>query len=128
MSLPADQKTDALHLIIASDDPTLQEEARFAFPSDAAVTLVTDAREASERMREQAPSAVVVDLQTGSAGGFALLRDMRATERLKEVPVLVLLERHHDVWLAQQVGANAIRSKPLSVSDLVDEVLALTSG
>lgn len=120
----ATQKT----LLVVSDDPHLRSEAEFGFPEDVEIELATDGRDGWDRLREgDPPDVVVVDLQTGSAGGFGLVSDMQATDRLKNVPTLVLLEREQDVWLARQAGARAIRVKPLEVTDLVSEVLSLTA-
>ena len=112
-------------VLVVSDDPHLREEAEFGFAEETDVTLALDARDAWRYLATSAPDAVVVDLQTGSAGGFALVRDMKADTRLKEVPALILLEREQDTWLARQAGASAVRVKPLEVSDLVDEVARL---
>jgi DNA-binding response OmpR family regulator len=112
-------------ILVVSDDPRVTDAARYAFPSDVEVELARDAREALASMKESVPSAVVVDLQTGSAGGFALARDMKQDRRLETVPILMLLERDQDAWLARQAGANRLRTKPLDVSELVFETLSL---
>jgi DNA-binding response OmpR family regulator len=79
-------------------------------------------------MREGPPNLVIVDLQTGSAGGFSLARDMRQYERLKDVPVLILVDRHQDGWLAMQGGATRYLLKPVPASVLVEESLELVGS
>jgi DNA-binding response OmpR family regulator len=116
---------DASHILVVSDDTTIQEQARFGFPSSVEVELANDAREAWAIVQDLTPDLVVVDLQTGSAGGYALARDMVAVERLKRVPILVLLQREQDGWLATKAGATAHRVKPLGAAELVRASLAL---
>lgn len=113
------------HVLVVSDDPRVRDEARFGFAPELDVAIAEDARDALEQMRGDTPAAVVIDLQTGSAGGFALCKDMQHTRGLGRVPVLMLLEREQDVWLAGQAGATLIRTKPIDASDLVADVLSL---
>ena len=113
------------HVLVVSDDPLIHEEARFGFPVDVTIKCTGDAREAIAWMKDVRPAAVVVDIQTGSAGGFALARDMAQTARLRDVPICMLLEREQDRWLALQAGAGLVRLKPIETSDLVSDVLEL---
>ena len=116
-----------LRILVVSDDPLLREEVRYGYSEDE-VSLATDSRDALARVEEGLPDVVVVDLQTGSAGGFNLIRSLRQHKKTREIPVLLLLERPQDEWLARQAGATATRVKPLEVSDLVFETLALVSS
>lgn len=114
-----------LTVLVVSDDPLILEEARFGFPDEVRVHCTSDAREAAAWMREIRPSVVLVDIQTGSAGGFSLAREMAQTARLRDVPICMLLEREQDSWLAREAGAKLLRMKPIGAGDLVSDVLAL---
>ena len=113
---------------MVSDDPQVREEARFAFSSDDEVLFAVDARDAWKLMKNTTPAVVVVDLQTGSAGGFGLTKDMRETSRLAGIPVLILLEREQDAWLGKQSGADCVRLKPIDSSNLAGDVRALLAA
>jgi CheY-like chemotaxis protein len=115
-------------ILVVSDDPLVREQARFGFPAGVAVSFADDARDAIRSLRDEQPAAVVVDMQTGSAGAVALLRDMAQTPRLARIPTLVLLQRDQDAWLAQTAGATAYRTKPLGPGRLAGAVLPLTAG
>lgn len=115
-------------VLVVSDDPTLQLEARFAFPDDFDVVVVEDAREGSRELSSWTPAVVVVDLLVGSAGGFALGRDMSQDPRLANVPMLMLIDRRQDEWLARQAGAAAVRTKPIDTAELVESALDLVGG
>ena len=121
----ADQNLDVL---VVSDDPLIREEARWGFPEDANVRFAVDSRDAWELLSDCVADVVVVDRQTGSAGGFNLVRVMRQHSATSNVPTLLLLERPQDRWLASQAGASATRVKPIEVSHLVSETLALVDA
>lgn len=109
-------------LLVVSDDPDVSEELSFGLPGGIEVASAGDAREAIEKLASLTPRAVVVDLQTGSAGGFALARDMSQIARLASIPVIVLLERDADRWLADQAGAAMSLKKPVDGSVLLAAV------
>lgn len=112
-------------ILVVSDDPRVRDEMTSACPSGVEVALGHDARDAWESMEKTRPSAVVVDMQTGSAGGFGLCKDMAHSDRLKDVPVVILLERTQDAWLARQAGASLHLVKPFNGFELFADVLKL---
>ena len=112
-------------VLVVSDDPLILEESRYGFPLDVEVHCTADAREAIAWMRAVRPHVAIVDIQTGSAGGFSLARDMAQTARLRNVPICMLLERDQDRWLAREAGAALVRLKPIGTGDLVSDVLEL---
>lgn len=114
-------------VLVVTDDAALGREAELAFPDDFDVVVVRDAREAEAELDAWTPAVVVVDLLAGSAGGFALGRDMSQDRRLAHVPILMLIERHQDEWLARQGGAAATRTKPMDAAELVTAALDLVA-
>ncbi|HJR45132.1 MAG TPA: response regulator [Actinomycetota bacterium] len=113
--------------MVVSDDERIRDEARFGFAPELDVALARDAREALTQMEHDRPAVVVIDLHTGSAGGYGLRKDMSQIPHLAEVPVLMLLDRDQDLWLAKQAGADLVRTKPIDTSDLVSDALSLIS-
>ena len=114
-------------LLVVSTDPDVEEEVRFGAPEALEIVSVNDADSANETLLTLTPVAVMVDLRSGSAGGFSLAKDMSQTPRLAQIPVIFLLEREQDRWLAGQAGAAAILRKPLNSNELwvaVSSVLA----
>src|SRR5688572_2889090 len=115
-------------VLLVSDDPYLQEEARFGFPQEVAVVIANDSQEALTLMETGAPSAVIVELRSGNSGGFALARDMSQRTDLQHVPVFIILERPQDEWLAREAGAATYRTQPIDAGELVAETMALLSA
>jgi DNA-binding response OmpR family regulator len=63
----------------------------------------------------------VVDMQIGNMGGMAVSRDLRLEEsggRLEHVPILLLLDREADRFLARQSAADAMLVKPVDAGTL----------
>ena len=122
----ADQEKTVRVLVVSRDEAVL-EDARFGFPSNAVVETARDATEAETMMKDLTPSVVVVDLMTGNAGGYALASSMGFIRALKDVPILFLLDREQDAWLAHQAGAAMHRVKPISGEALAADALSLAS-
>jgi DNA-binding response OmpR family regulator len=87
-----------------------------------------DATSAIEALATWRPLVVVVDLQTGRAGGYALAKDLSQDARLASVPVIILVERDQDRWLAGQAGATEILRKPVDGRDLVRVISAVLAS
>ena len=65
---------------------------------------------------EEPPDLVIVDLQMGNMGGMAVCLELRLEAsygNLPHVPVLMLLDRRPDVFLAKRSGAEGWLVKPL---------------
>ncbi len=111
--------------MVVSRDPALREETRYGFPDEVEVVHAKDAFDAAGILAGRAPAMVILDLRSGNAGGFATAREMDQVPALKDVPVLMLLEREQDSWLAEQAGAALYRTKPVETSALVADALSL---
>ena len=82
-------------------------------------------------MAEDAPDLVIVDLQMGNMGGMAVCLDLRLEEsygNLPHVPVLMLLDRRADVFLARRSGAEGWLVKPLDPIRLRRAAAAVVGG
>ena len=80
---------------------------------------------------EHEPDLVIVDLQMGSMGGMAVCLELRLEEsygNLPHVPVLMLLDRRPDVFLAKRSGAEGWIVKPLDPIRLRKATTALIDG
>jgi DNA-binding response OmpR family regulator len=118
-------QAEDISVLAVTDDHRLREELSFGFPQPVQVTSTVDARDAVRSMQDNIPSVVVVDLQTGSSGGISLMKEMQQHPALASVPVLVLLERDQDAWLARAFGAAAHLTKPVETGELVAQLLTL---
>lgn len=79
------------------------------------ISTIDDPAAAPGRWQESKFAAVLIDLQVGSRGGMAVVRDLRAAAQSTGAapPVTVLLlDRAVDTFLARRSGADAWIRKP----------------
>lgn len=83
------------------------------------------------KVAEALPDLVVVDLQMGNMGGMAVCLELRLEEsydNLGHIPVLMLLDRRADVFLARRSGAEGWVVKPMDPIRLRRAVSSLLDG
>ena len=119
-------------LLIVSDAATVRADVRSAL-SDASTVVreVTRGARVLPAVPERRPDLVVMDLQIGKMGGMASCLDLRLEEgagRLPHVPVLMLLDRRADVFLARQASADGWVLKPIDPLRLSRAIKALLRG
>ena len=75
----------------------------------------------------QFPGLVLLDLKLPKVDGLEVLRRIRADERTKIVPVVVLTSSklEDDILASYQSGANSYVRKPVKFSEFADAVKAL---
>ncbi len=87
--------------------------------------------EVLEAVRYDPPDLVVVDMQMGNMGGMAVCLELRLEEsygELPHVPVLMLIDRRPDVFLARRSGAEGWLVKPLDPLRIRRAVRTLLDG
>jgi len=75
-------------------------------------------------LRER-PDAVVADEIASRAGAFAMARDLRGAVEPYRGPIVIVLERKHDAWLARWSGADAWFVRPVDPFALADRLVDL---
>ena len=119
-------------VLLASDADWLIEEVRAALSDPGTtVNVVRAGADVRALVSSQIPDLVILDLQIGNMGGMATCMDLRLeidAERLSPVPILMLLDREADVYLAQQAGAQGWLVKPRDSFRLKMAAVALLAG
>ena len=119
-------------MLIASDAPSLRAvvAGAIAGPDDQVVEL-RKGDEVVKEVRENLPDLVVLDMQMGNMGGVATCLELRLDESCgasEHVPVLILLDRRADVFMAERSGAEGWVVKPLDPIRLRQAAEALLAG
>lgn len=131
---PADATTTIAampKILLVADEPWVVNDVHAAL-ADASyqVTVLDDPYEIDDTYAEVAPDAVILDLQVGSMGGMAITRSIRHAaghDGAEPAPVVVLLDREADAFLAKRAGATARLCKPFNgfaLRDLIDGLVA----
>ena len=119
-------------VLIASDSAELRAAVRSVLDSGKdQVRELESGRDVVPAVSERHPDLVVLDFQIGSMGGMATSLELRLEEsgdRLDYVPVLLLLDRRADVYLAGRAQADGWLVKPLDPVRLRRAIQALLSG
>jgi len=117
---------------MVSDAPWVREEVRSVIVSpDVTVDEIAQGAAVRAAVDDDAPDLVILDLQIGNMGGMAVCLDLRLEEgagRLPHVPVLMLLDRRADVFLARRSDAEGWLVKPLDPIRLGKAVRTLLAG
>lgn len=105
-------------LLVVADEPWVTNDVRASL-ADPALTIIEldDPRNVVAQVREHAIDLVIVDMQVGSMGGMAVTRTVRHIGPAAP-PVIVLLDRDADAFLARRAGAAAWVRKPFSAPSL----------
>ena len=84
-----------------------------------------DGQIALNKLRNGAFNFVVSDINMPNMNGFELLREIRADDNLKKLPVLLVTAeaKKEDIVLAAQLGANGYIVKPFTKATLEDKLL-----
>ena len=118
--------------LIATDADWVLDEVRSALGGDKVSFVVCrSGKDVTRAVRDHKPDLAVLDLQIGNMGGMAVTMDLRLEEsggRVQHVPVLMLLDRTADVFLAQRCGADGWLIKPLDSLRLRRAATTLLAG
>ena len=119
-------------ILVASDAPWVLDEVTAGVGGpEIEVRSVLAGLDVLPAVVERLPDLVVLDLQIGNMGGMAACLNLRLEEgagRVGHVPVLMLLDRRADVFLARRSGAEGWLIKPLDPIRLRRAVHALLAG
>ena len=119
-------------IVVASDAPSLRADVVSAL-EDLSTDLieVSVGQEVTTAVDVHEPDLVVVDMQMGNMGGMAVCMDLRLEAsygNLPQVPILMLLDRRADVFLARRSLAEGWLVKPLDPLRLRKAAGALMEG
>jgi DNA-binding response OmpR family regulator len=121
-----------VHVLLATDADWIVDEVTAALGGpETSFTVVRDGRAVSGIVAERSPDLVITDLQVGTMGGMAITLALHLDESagvVPHVPVVMLLDRAADVYLAQRSEAESWLVKPLDALRLQRAARAAVAG
>jgi DNA-binding response OmpR family regulator len=121
-----------VHILLATDADWIVDEVTAALGGpDTSFTVCRQGHVVSKTVADRTPDLVITDLQVGSMGGMAITLALHHDESagvLPHVPVMMLLDRAADVYLAQRSMAEAWLIKPLDALRLQRAARAAIAG
>jgi DNA-binding response OmpR family regulator len=119
-------------VLVASDARWVHDEVAAVLSGpDSSVRHVNAGADVLPAVLEHETDLVILDLQIGNMGGMATCLDLRleeSGERVEHIPVLMLLDRRPDVFLARRSQAEGWLVKPLDPIRLRKALRALLDG
>jgi len=118
----------SVDVLIAEDEPGILASLNFILKREGlSVKSVTDGRAALEMLSKLKPKLLVLDVMLPIKSGFEVLKQLRATKNIKNLPVLILTAKgqKQDKIQALELGANAFITKPYANADVVNAVKQL---
>jgi two-component system response regulator len=126
-------------ILLVEDDPNDEELARMALEENTIkneLVVAHDGVEALDYLFGRAkwagsepprPQLILLDLKLPKLGGFEVLREIRANDRTKYLPVVVFTSSKEDRDLIEsyRLGANAYVPKPIDFADFSGAVQQL---
>ncbi len=119
-------------VLLATDADWIHDEVEAALGgANSQLRRVRRGADVVAAVQDRTPTLVVLDLQIGNMGGMAActaLRHESASGRLPRVPIIMLLDREHDVFLARRCDADGWLIKPLDSFRLRRAATAVEKG
>ncbi|MFI5931224.1 SpoIIE family protein phosphatase [Actinoplanes sp. NPDC051494] len=111
-------------VLVADDNADLRDHVVRLLRPYWDVTAVVDGQEALDRARAEDFDLVLTDVMMPRLDGFGLIKALRADERLRELPILVLSARAGEESSVEglDAGADDYLIKPFSARDLTARV------
>lgn len=121
----------AVDILIAEDEPSILESLDFILRRAGwSIASVTDGDAVLAALRRDRPKVLVLDVMLPRRSGFDVLKQVRADDVLRDIPVLILTAKGQaqDRRVAEELGADAFVTKPYANAEVVDEVRRLIGG
>lgn len=118
-------------ILVAAEASWIRNQVQTAFVEPGQrVVEVQRGQDVRNAVGEYEPSVVILDMQIGNMGGVAVALDLRLESgegRLPDVPILLLLDREADKFLAKRSNVDAALVKPIDAGRLRRAVKKLRS-
>ncbi|MGI9331287.1 MAG: ATP-binding response regulator [Gammaproteobacteria bacterium] len=124
---PGQAPTKAAVLVI-DDDEDARSLLRRTLEADGYEVLLADSAEKGLAVaRAEAPAVITLDVSMPGTDGWAALRELKADEELREIPV-VMVSIMHDKGLGFALGAAEYLTKPVDRDKLLNTVQHLVES
>ena len=123
---PAVTEMENLPTVMVVDDSLTVRKitSRLLMREGYQVVLAKDGVDALEQLIEVMPDVILSDIEMPRMDGFDLVRNIRADERLRGLPIIMITSRTADKHrnYALEIGANHYLGKPYDEAELLELV------
>jgi DNA-binding response OmpR family regulator len=107
------------HIIIADDDPGIQDIFQLIFDRAGVDVTIYPNGEQLINNDFEAPDAFILDKQLSGIDGLDVCRFLKRQERTKDIPVIMLSANPNIGKMAKEAGADDYLEKPFKLQDLL---------
>ncbi|MCK5330912.1 MAG: response regulator, partial [Candidatus Marinimicrobia bacterium] len=122
-----DNATDAELVLRAFKKHNLANHVHWVKDGEEALDFIFSRGEYCDRKENQRPKLVLLDLKLPKVDGLEVLRQMKADDNTKVIPVVVLTssEEEQDMVDSYRLGVNSYITKPVDFDKFVESVSEL---
>ena len=112
--------------VLVVDDLQSELEKISHLLQDAGISVVQaqDGEEAIQRIHQDLPDLVILDVIMPRVNGFEVIRELRDDEKTKNLPIIICTQKNTDIdkiW-GMEIGADAYVTKPFDSQQLLNIV------
>lgn len=122
--LVEDNQMDVVLTIDAFQEAKLKNKINVARNGREALDYLFGYDKYANRTLYPLPNLILLDLKMPGIDGFEVLRQIKTTDKLKRIPVIILTssKEEGDRALSYDIGANSYLLKPISFDGFIDVV------
>jgi two-component system response regulator len=122
--LVEDNPNDEMLTLIALKDGKITNEVDVVRDGEEALNFLFCKEEYAQRDRKQMPELILLDLKLPKVDGLEVLRQIRAHETTKRIPVVILTSSREesDLMAGYDEGANSYIVKPMDTSQFTKAI------
>lgn len=122
--LVEDSQMDIILTLDAFKEAKLKNVINVAHDGEEALNYLFGRDKYADRKLYPMPNLILLDLKMPGIDGFEVLRQIKCTEMLKRIPVVILTssKEEGDRTLSYDIGANSYLLKPVSFDGFIEVV------
>jgi len=110
-------------ILLIDDEPELVQMVRLRLESnDYAVISALDGKEGMQKAMAEKPDLIILDILMPNKDGYTFLREAKADEILKKIPVIILTAKSGMKDLFALEGVNDYILKPFDTKELLNTI------
>jgi chemosensory pili system protein ChpA (sensor histidine kinase/response regulator) len=127
---PEKPKDRPLHILVVDDSISVRKVvSNFILQQGWLPIAARNGIEALERIREEKPDFVLLDVEMPKMNGFEVLQSLQSQPDFRDIPVAMLTSRSAEKYRekARQLGAQGFVTKPFKAEEIFELIQRLTS-
>lgn len=115
-------------ILIVDDEENIVELLRYSLMQQGYETIVAyDGKEAKEKIDNENPNLILLDLMLPEINGFELCKYVRNKKETADIPIIMITAKNHeqDKYTGFEIGTDDYITKPFLVKEVVHRVKAV---